>query len=175
MVARLKASGLTVCFNLQRTCVMHTKSKIVVALVAGVALGAAAVQGLHAQAKPKAYLVTESEVLDQAALDSYMPGVTGALPAGGGRFLAGPGVTKATAIVGTAPQRFGIAEFDTVDQAQAYMNPRAAKHSLRSATRRSRSLGNSLSRVISSTVVKRLPTKPPRLARQVGTSSSTSF
>jgi uncharacterized protein (DUF1330 family) len=100
---------------------MHTKSKIVLALVAGVALGAAAVQGLHAQAKPKAYLVTESEVVDQAALDSYIPGVNSALPAGGGRFLAGPGVTKATAIVGTAPQRFGIAEFDTVDQAQAWM------------------------------------------------------
>jgi uncharacterized protein (DUF1330 family) len=100
---------------------MHTKSKMVLALVAGVALGAAAVQGLHAQAKPKAYLVTESEILDQAALDSYMPGVSSALPAGGGRFLAGPGVTKATAIVGTAPQRFGIVEFDTVDQAQAWM------------------------------------------------------
>jgi uncharacterized protein (DUF1330 family) len=91
------------------------------AAVTGAALGAAAVQGLHAQAKPKAYLVTESEILDQAALDSYIPGVTGALPAGGGRFLAGPGATKATAIVGTAPQRFGIAEFDTVDQAQAWM------------------------------------------------------
>jgi len=100
---------------------MHTKSKIVLALIAGVALGAAAMQGLHAQAKPKAYLVTESEILDQAALDSYIPGVASALPAGGGRFLAGPGVTKATAIVGTAPQRFGIAEFDTVDQAQAWM------------------------------------------------------
>ena len=100
---------------------MYAKSKIVLALVAGVALGAAAVQGLHAQAKPKAYLVTESEILDQAALDSYMPGVTGALPAGGGRFLVGPGATKATALVGTAPQRFGIAEFDTVDQAQAWM------------------------------------------------------
>ena len=100
---------------------MNTKSKMVLAAVAGAALGAAAVQGLHAQGKPKAYLVTESEILDQAALDSYMPGVTSALPAGGGRFLAGPGVTKATAIVGTAPQRFGIAEFDTVDQAQAWM------------------------------------------------------
>ena len=43
---------------------MHTRSKIVLALVAGVALGAAAVHGLHAQAKPKAYLVTESEILD---------------------------------------------------------------------------------------------------------------
>ena len=34
---------------------------------------------------------------------------------------AGYFVTKATAIVGTAPQRFGIAEFDTMDQAQAWM------------------------------------------------------
>jgi uncharacterized protein (DUF1330 family) len=100
---------------------MHTKFKIALAVVAGIAVGAAAVQGLHAQAKPKAYLVTESEILDQAALDSYVPGVSSALPAGGGRFLAGPGVTKATAIVGTAPQRFGIVEFDTVDQAQAWM------------------------------------------------------
>jgi uncharacterized protein (DUF1330 family) len=100
---------------------MNTKSKMVLAAVAGAALGAAAVQGLHAQGKPKAYLVTESEILDQAALDSYMPGVTSALPAGGGRFLVGPGVTKASAIVGTAPQRFGIAELDTVDQAQAWM------------------------------------------------------
>src|SRR5260370_39790639 len=105
MVARLKASGLTVCFNLQRTCVMHTKSKIVLALVAGVALGAAAVQGLHAQAKPKAYLVTESEIVDQAALDSYVPGVTSAMPPAGGRFLAGAARTKANAIVGTAPRR----------------------------------------------------------------------
>ena len=90
---------------------MNTKSKMVLAAVAGAALGAAAVQGLHAQGKPKAYLVTESEILDQAALDSYMPGVTSALPAGGGRFLVGPGVTKASAIV----------EFDTVDQAQAWI------------------------------------------------------
>ena len=100
---------------------MNTKSKIVLAVVAGATLGAAAVQGLHAQAKPKAYLVTESEIVDQAAFDSYVPGVTSAMPAGGGRFLAGPGVTKATAIVGTAPQRFGIVEFDTVDQAQTWI------------------------------------------------------
>jgi hypothetical protein len=77
----------------QRRGIMNTKSKMVLAAVAGAALGAAAVQGLHAQGKPKAYLVTESEILDQAALDSYMPGVTSALPAGGGRFLVGPGAT----------------------------------------------------------------------------------
>src|ERR671934_2533513 len=41
--------------------VMNTKYKIVLAVVAGAALGAAAVQGLHAQAKPKAYLISETE------------------------------------------------------------------------------------------------------------------
>ena len=43
---------------------MNTKYKMGLVLLTGIALGAAAVQGLHAQAKPKAYLVTESEVID---------------------------------------------------------------------------------------------------------------
>jgi hypothetical protein len=36
-------------------------------MIAGAAFGGAAVQSLHAQAKPKAYAVTEAEVLDAAA------------------------------------------------------------------------------------------------------------
>src|SRR6266566_3163008 len=52
---------------------MNSKYQIALALAAGVALGAAAVQGLHAQAKPKAYIVTESELLDAAALATYLP------------------------------------------------------------------------------------------------------
>ena len=48
---------------------MHSKSKIVLALVAGVALGAAAVQGLHAQAKPPVYAVAEITVTN---LDAYV-------------------------------------------------------------------------------------------------------
>ena len=43
---------------------MNTKFKIALAVVAGAALGAAAMQGLHAQAKPKAYTVSELEVID---------------------------------------------------------------------------------------------------------------
>jgi uncharacterized protein (DUF1330 family) len=105
----------------QRGSNYEAKYTVVLSMIAGAAIGAVAIQGLHAQAKPKAYLVTESEIVDQAAFDSYVPGVTSAMPPAGGRFLAGPGVTKAIAVVGTAPQRFGIAEFDTVDQAQAWM------------------------------------------------------
>jgi hypothetical protein len=33
-------------------------------MIAGAALGGAAIQGLHAQAKPKAYTVSEIETLD---------------------------------------------------------------------------------------------------------------
>ena len=46
---------------------MNSKYQIALAALAGAALGAVAVQGLHAQAKPKAYIVTESELLDAAA------------------------------------------------------------------------------------------------------------
>ena len=43
---------------------MTSKSRIVLAILVGAALGGAAIHGLHAQAKPKAYTVTELETLD---------------------------------------------------------------------------------------------------------------
>ena len=61
------------------------KVKIALAVAAGAALGAAAVQGLHAQTKPKAYLVSESEVLDASALASYTASITAVQKAAGGR------------------------------------------------------------------------------------------
>ena len=70
---------------------MNTKSKIALAVVAGVALGAAAMQGLHAQAKPKAYAVTETEVLDAAAQAAYTPLVRAAIQAAGARSVSRPG------------------------------------------------------------------------------------
>ena len=46
---------------------MNTKYKIALGVLAGAALGAAAVQGLHAQAKPPVYFVAEIDVMDQEA------------------------------------------------------------------------------------------------------------
>ncbi len=70
---------------------MNTKYKIALSVLAGAALGAAAVQGLHAQSQPKAYIVTESEVLDAAALASSRPLVVAAVQGAGGRRLAPAG------------------------------------------------------------------------------------
>jgi uncharacterized protein (DUF1330 family) len=97
---------------------MNAKYKIVLAVVAGVAIGAAAVQGLHAQAKPKAYIVTESEILDAAAAATYGPRNQAAQKAAGGRSFRTTG--KITAVVGTPPQRVGLSEWDNVEQAQAW-------------------------------------------------------
>jgi hypothetical protein len=52
---------------------MRAHYSLALALLTGIGMGAAAVHTLHAQAKPKAYLVTESEILDAAALAEYSP------------------------------------------------------------------------------------------------------
>jgi uncharacterized protein (DUF1330 family) len=102
---------------------MNTKFKFVLAVALGAAFGAAAVQGLHAQAKPKAYVVWETEVIDAAA---PTPLNQAAIKAAGGRsFRTTQG--RAVAIVGAAPKRVGIIEWDSLEQAQAYFNSKAYK------------------------------------------------
>ena len=105
---------------------MNTKYKIALSVLAGAALGAAAIQGLHAQMKPKAYMVTENEVIDAAALATYIPLAVAAIQAAGGRRLAPP-AGKIVAIVGEAPKRLGISEWESVEKAQAYRNSDAFK------------------------------------------------
>ena len=105
---------------------MNTKFKIALAVIAGAALGAAAMQGLHAQAKPKAYFVTDLEVLDAAANATFTPLIRAVQTAAGGRNLRTAG-GKVVAFVGTAPKSVGITEFDSLDQAVAFRNGQAWK------------------------------------------------
>jgi uncharacterized protein (DUF1330 family) len=106
---------------------MHTKFKIAVALVAGTALGAAAMQGLHAQAKPKAYSVTETESLDAAAQAAYTPLVRAAQQAAGARnFRTGGG--RVVGIEGApAPKRVAITEWESLEKAQAFFDSKVWK------------------------------------------------
>src|SRR6476469_6384823 len=61
-------------------------NRYLMTLLAGVAIGAIALQGLHAQgAKQKAYAVSEIEVLDASALAAYLPGARKAIQAAHGR------------------------------------------------------------------------------------------
>ena len=106
---------------------MNTKFKITLAVVAGAALGAVAVQGLHAQAKPKAYYVVEIEVLDATANTAYTPVVQAAQKAAGGR-LFGTAGRRIVAFEGAPPKSVAISEWDSLEQVQAYRNSAAFKN-----------------------------------------------
>jgi uncharacterized protein (DUF1330 family) len=124
-----QASGMTI-KGRRRSCavpvkppeslqLMNTKFKITPATVAGATLGAAS--GLHAQAKLRAYTVTEVEVLDPAALGIYTPRILAAIKGAGGRTFNTAG-GRTTAFTGEAPKRVGIIEWDSLEQAQAFVN-----------------------------------------------------
>jgi uncharacterized protein (DUF1330 family) len=105
---------------------MKPNCKVLLGVLVGAALGAAAVQGLHAQTKPKAYIITETEVIDAAALATYSPQAQAAIKTAGGRSLA-PASEKAVALVGQPPKRVGISEWETLEKAQAWRNSEAWK------------------------------------------------
>ncbi len=96
---------------------MKAEYTIALSMLAGVAIGAGAIEGLHAQSTPKAYVVTEVEVLDQAAQTAYLPKVTEVIKSSGGTFLARGGST--TAFEGEAPKRVTIVVYDSLAKAQA--------------------------------------------------------
>ena len=53
---------------------MKSNYKFAIAMLASAALGAAAVQGLHAQAKPAAYVISEIDVTNKEAYaKDYVP------------------------------------------------------------------------------------------------------
>ena len=99
---------------------MKTNFKLAIALVGGIAIGGAAIQGLHAQATPKAYVVTEIEVLDQEAQKAYLPKVGEVIKSTGGAYLARGG--KIVGLEGEAPKRVTIVVYDSLEKAQASRN-----------------------------------------------------
>jgi uncharacterized protein (DUF1330 family) len=102
---------------------MNSMYKMTLAALVGAALGAAAVQGLHAQAKPPVYTVTEIDVHNvDAYMKEYVPVVQPIIKKGGGTLLAAS--LKVTAMLGTAPKRVAINRWDSLEAAQAlYTSP----------------------------------------------------
>lgn len=105
---------------------MRSNLRLAMVMLAGVAIGAIAAQGLHAQgAKLKAYAVSESDLLDASALVAYLPAARKAIEAAHGRALR----TAAGRIVqiegGPAPGSVGIVEWDSLDDAVAFYKSKA--------------------------------------------------
>lgn len=91
------------------------------ALLVGIAVGVLALQGLHAQAKPPVYTVTEIDVTNvDAYMKEYVPVVQPIIKKAGGKLLAAS--LKVTAFAGTAPKRVAINQWESLEKAQALYN-----------------------------------------------------
>jgi uncharacterized protein (DUF1330 family) len=104
---------------------MNTNFKIALAVVTGAALGAAAMQGLHAQAKLKAYSVAEIEILNTAGQADYLSKVRGAIEANHGRALRTLNGRVVSIEGSPPPQHAAIVEWDSVDDAVAFYHSKA--------------------------------------------------
>ena len=123
---------------------MNSKYKMTLAILGGAALGAAAIQALHAQAKPPVYAVVDiSEITDPEGFKAIGQRSTAAAAAVfkdlGGRYITR--TDKITAFDGTAPKRFIVIAFDSAEKAQAWNSSTGQKEvtAIRVKTTKSRS------------------------------------
>ena len=103
---------------------MKTRYTVALSMFAGAALGAAAIQGLHAQAKPPVYYVAEIDVTNpDAYAKEYAPKAQALIKEGGGRIVALGGAgsaAKVTAIIGEPPKRAVVQVWDSMEKIQAW-------------------------------------------------------
>jgi uncharacterized protein (DUF1330 family) len=96
--------------------------KVALAMLGSAALGALAVQGLHAQAKPPVYSISEITITNpDAYTKEYVPLAQAAIKANGGRILVAGG--RVTMLEGDPPKgRVTVQAWDSVEKALAWRN-----------------------------------------------------
>ena len=99
---------------------MRTIHTMTLVLLAGIGIGAAAVQTLHAQAKPPVYTVTEIDVSNiEAYVKDYAPLAQATIKTSGGKLLAAG--QKVTALEGDPPKpRVTIQMWESLEAAQKW-------------------------------------------------------
>ena len=100
---------------------MKSALKITATIVCGVLIGGGAVQLLHAQSKPPAFVVSEIAVRDQKGYDeNFLKATQKDIANHGGKYLAG-GFNKTVSLVGNPPSnRVVILQFPNMDAVKAW-------------------------------------------------------
>jgi uncharacterized protein (DUF1330 family) len=98
---------------------MKNKYAVPVAILAGIGVGAAAVQTLHAQAKPPVYVVSEIEVSNvDAYIKEFVPAARAAFAKTGGKALGAS--TNVTMLEGEPQKlRVTVTSYDSLESAKA--------------------------------------------------------
>ena len=101
---------------------MKMEYAVALSLMTGIAIGAVAIDRLHAQAKPPVYVVAEVDVTNpEAYAKEYVPKAIATNTAAGVHFLARGG--KVTALEGEPPKsRIVIQQWDSLEKVQAARN-----------------------------------------------------
>jgi len=107
---------------------MKTKFAVGLAMVGGFALGAVAIEGLHAQGTPAGYVITEVTLKDADKYKTeFAPAATKAIQDAGGKFIARGG--KTISFLGEpAASRVVVFQFESMDKAQSWWNSQARKN-----------------------------------------------
>ena len=102
---------------------MKTNHKVTLALIAGVFVSGAAINGLHAQSNAPVYVILEIDVSDQDAfLKKYAVKSRSLGRTFGGRILAA-GSGKITPIEGEPPKsRVVVLQWENLEKVQAWVN-----------------------------------------------------
>src|SRR5690348_11507861 len=89
-------------------------------MLASAEFGDAAVQSIHAEAKPPAYVIAEVTVKDQEGYTTeFLPARAKAIADSGGRYVVRGG--KVITVKGDSPAgRIVVVQFDSLDKAQAF-------------------------------------------------------
>ncbi|MBV9635904.1 MAG: DUF1330 domain-containing protein [Methylobacteriaceae bacterium] len=116
------------------------KFKLALALVAGLAIGGGAIQGLQAQATPPTYVVVDiSDITDPEGFKALIPKASPeSLASFGGKYVVR--TENITAVDGPAPKRFVVIAFETLEKANAWSNSAGTKeiNAIRAKTTKSR-------------------------------------
>lgn len=100
---------------------MKTYLGVAFGMIAGMAIGGFAVQGLHAQGKSPVYLVTEIDVTNPEAYGKeFAPKAQATIRAAGAKFVfiggaGGAGSKPIAAIEGTAPKRAVVQQWESME------------------------------------------------------------
>ncbi len=100
---------------------MKTRHIVALSMMAGVAIGGAAIQTLHAQAKPPVYMIAINEVSNQEGYTKeYLPPAQKSIKDHGGVYVAaGPG----TQVAGNLPNgRVVILRWESMEALQGWRN-----------------------------------------------------
>jgi uncharacterized protein (DUF1330 family) len=100
---------------------MKTTLKMTAAIVGGVLVGGGAIQLLHAQSKPPAFVVSEIAVKDEEGYaQNFLKAAQKDIADHGGKYLAG-GYKKTISLAGSEPpNRVVILQFADIDQVKEW-------------------------------------------------------